>query len=278
MVKIYLKFLMLSALLFFTNLNAQVAISADPEFRPHPGYAIHIDGNVKVDSGIKFTDSYGAPGQILKSQGPDQKPIWVDNPDMELPEGMLFIENTYIKLQQNGAENVINNRITEIPTISFNEIYTDTNRNGWQKIVEINDIVVSEPKSFLNFDFQTGATLSKSNIKSGNYVQFACGVFVKRQNETNAYLKGYRLGQITSFGSSEVKHTNFDMIYTIALDETTAIGTYDSFVACKKFNEFPRIIGTLENYQLNIGSSGNTSLVSLFSNQSVFKVDVAFKL
>jgi hypothetical protein len=279
MVNLYSKAFAIAALFTLQGLQAQVGISNNPNFVPRSGYALHVDGNFKVDSGIKLADTDGVAGQVLKSTGPDTRPVWVNNPDVELPEGMLFIENTYTKLQQNGAENVIENRISSIPTITPEESYSVGNTNNWQKIIEINNIVVSEKKTFINVDFQTGVTLTKSSISSGNYVQLACGVFLKKQGEASSKLKGYRLGQITAIGNVNIIQSNFDMIYTIPLNPDTAIGTYDTFIACKKFNEYPTITGGSSNdFKLYIGSSSNTSQISTFNNQSVFKVDVSFKL
>lgn len=283
MVNLYQKALAIASLIIFQGLHAQVGISNTTNFVPRSGYALHVDGNMKVDSGIKLADTDGVAGQVLKSTGPDTRPIWVDNPDEELPEGMLFIQNTYTKLQQNGAENVLNNRITSIATITPEEEYSNSSTNGWQKIIEIKDIVVSERKTFINVDFQTGVTLSKSSLQAGDYVQFACGVFLKKENESTAKLKGYRLGQITAintgyFNNIAINQANFDMIYTLALNENTAIGKYDSFIACKKFNEFPRVGVNGDNFNLHVGSSHNTTLASLFTNQSVLKIDVSFKL
>lgn len=278
MVNFYPKAFAIAALLSLQGLQAQVGISNNPNFVPRSGYALHIDGNMKVDTGIKLADTDGTPGQVLKSTGPNTRPVWVDNPDVELPEGMLFIENTYTKIQENGAENVANNRISTIPAINPEESYTSSNPNNWQKIIEINNLVVSEKKTFINVDFQTGVTLTKSNLSSGNFVQFACGVFLKKQSETSYKLKGYRLGQITAVGNVEIVQSNFDMIYTIGLDPETAIGTYDSFIGCKKFNEYPLITGNGANFQLYIGSSSDETKVTKFNNQSIYKVEVSFKL
>ncbi|QTV06493.1 hypothetical protein [Faecalibacter bovis] len=278
MVNLYQKAIAIAALFIFQGVHAQVWISDKTDFQPRSGYALQIDGNLKVDSGIKLAETDGEPGQVLKSTGPNSRPVWVDNPDVELPEGMLFIENTYTKIQENGAENVLNNRISTIPSITPGELYTSTNTNNWKKIIEINNIVVSEKKTFINVDFQTGVTLTKSSIRSGDFTQFACGVFLKKQNETSYKLKGYRLGQVTAIGNVSIVQSNFDMIYTINLDPETAIGTYDSFIGCKKFNEFPLITGNSSNFQLYIGSSSDEEKISKFNNQSVYKVDVSFKL
>ena len=66
------KALAISAIFLFHTVYSQVGISANPNFRPDPGYTLHVDGELNVRGKFKTTSDpdhgmeNGNNGQVLQ--------------------------------------------------------------------------------------------------------------------------------------------------------------------------------------------------------------------
>ena len=283
MVKIYLKFLMLPALLFFTNLNAQVGISMNPNFVPQSGAALHVDGKLNVRGIFKTTNEpnqsigNGQNGQVLqmKTVNGQLQPQWVNPPVSLLEEGMYYIENTYTTTSTTGATFNSSDTNSYVNANIDNELFS----NGWKKIAEFSENNVSknfkitQSKNNINILIESGVQLTSSttaSISSSNNAQYVCGLFSKANNasDNTSKLRAYRIGQINGITNQSNQHSNFNLLYTI---KDFPIGEYNFFVACKKMSQ------SGNNTELRIGNS-NINTISQFTERPLVKLDILYQL
>lgn len=277
------KALAISAIFLFHTVSSQVGISANPNFRPDPGYTLHVDGELNVRGKFKTTSDpdygmeNGANGQVLQMKNVDNqlKPQWVNTPVSLLEEGMYYIENTFTTTNTTGAI------FTSSDTNSYvnADINAESFSNGWKKIADfkengnVKNFNILKSSNNINIHIETGVQLrntTSSSIANSSNAQYACGLFSKANgaNDNTAKLRAYRVGQINWLTNQTMQHTNFNLLYTI---KNFPIGEYNFFAACKKMKQ------SVTNLELRIGQPNHNNL-SQFTDRPLVKLDILYQL